>query len=665
MTRSQSNSSVGDSLNPSLRPTDAALRGSVEQSGQIQAETAAHECKLNEATNIALALKGAMAQQGLIGSCKRSLWISYFFDGTGNNMEADVGLLKHSCIVRLFRVHAPDNLIKGVWRIYIPGLGTNFPKIGDMGGSLGLAFARGGDARIKFALDEFDRILARPLANATARTNGIEEINIAVFGFSRGAALARAFINTLMEERCRLKNGRWGLENQNVCVRFRFMGLFDTVASVGQPMSRNNTDYYNPALSDVEGMISERHDDYPLTWPDALAFALQGVPGADPAPGRHAGHGGWGAKMRIHETVEEVRHFVAAHEIRNSFPVDSISFFENGRIKKPAHFYETVYPGAHSDVGGGYAPGEGARAFRPSQNFCLIPLRHMYKHAVHAGVPMVAEWGKMNIQDFEVDEGLLRDYKSYMTAIGRPSNLGDAVNKHQQLYFAWRFRSIRRKKDGVEAGRIHFYDDHFRKQKAPFTQQLNDAKKKEVAANVHMNALANAREIREGQLARGGESLVSNANEDALALATEKHQKARWERVKAEAKESAVPDMTNFKKFLDLYDTQLLTDVETIRNTMRSASGKNAEMKSRKGLRPHYKALLEAWENEFENNCGLKDESIISFFDNYVHDSLTGFAKDATLPSDPRAIFVGGDVKLRFANLEKQKSAFDDEVRVG
>jgi hypothetical protein len=32
--------------------------------------------------------------------------------------------------------------------------------------------------------------------------------------------------------------------------------------------------------------------------------------------------------MRIPQMVEEVRHFVAAHEVRNSFPLESISFLD-------------------------------------------------------------------------------------------------------------------------------------------------------------------------------------------------------------------------------------------------------------------------------------------------------------------------------------------------
>jgi hypothetical protein len=46
----------------------------------------------------------------------------------------------------------------------------------------------------------------------------------------------------------------------------------------------------------------------------------------------------------------------------------------------------------------------------------------------------------------------------------------------------------------------------------------------------------------------------------------------------------------------------------------------------------------------------MRDPELSAFFDTYVHDSLAGFAKDATLPSDPRVIYTGGDDKLLYAS---------------
>jgi len=580
-------------------------------------------------------------------------------------MEADLGLLKHSSVARLFRAHLKADPVAGIWRIYIPGLGTNFPVIGDEGKTLGLISGAGGDGRLAFALQEFDRILAQPLASATAATNAVTEINIAIFGFSRGAALARAFSNNLMGERCNLHDGKWKLKSSEVHVRFRFMGLFDTVASVGNTMSRNNMDYYNPAISDVRGMIDERHEDYPLTRPAALAFSKNGAPGADPAPGAHAGHDSWGAKMRLHETIEEVRHFIAGHEIRNSFPVDSISFFDAGKFVKPSHFHESVYPGVHSDIGGGYTPGEGGRAQLPSQKFCLIPLRFMYEYAVRSGVPMVVEFEKANLDDFEMDPALVGLYSHYMKSVTGANSVGELMNKHQRLYFAWRFRAIRKKQAGdtTEAKSIQVHNERFGQRRNAMSPEVMEARKKEMQANTSLNHLINTRELEdrgEVPLSTGeGGKKAGGVSDREVSVARQKYNAARWERIKVEARQNTIPDMTRLQTFVDLYDKQLINDVRAIQQVMQPNEGRAERRRSREQLRPHYRALIEAWEDEFLYDRGLKDEKIIRLFDNHVHNSLAGFAKDATLPSDPRAVFVGGDAKLRYAKLDDAGTLLD------
>jgi hypothetical protein len=50
----------------------------------------------------------------------------------------------------------------------------------------------------------------------------------------------------------------------------------------------------------------------------------------------------------------------------------------------------------------------------------------------------------------------------------------------------------------------------------------------------------------------------------------------------------------------------------------------------------------------------MRDPKLIEFFDDYVHDSLGGFAKDETWPSDPRILYVGGDHKLRYAAIDRK-----------
>jgi hypothetical protein len=99
-------------------------------------------------------------------------------------------------------------------------------------------------------------------------------------------------------------------------------------------------------------------------------------------------------------------------------------------------------------------------------------------------------------------------------------------------------------------------------------------------------------------------------------------------------------------KSMSLYDHQLMTDACMLKLLS----------KVRK-LRPHYRALLEAFEAEFDHGKGLRDENLIAFFDDHVHDSLAGFAGDATLPSDPRVIYRGGDSKLPYAMNQSGSSS--------
>lgn len=62
------------------------------------------------------------------------------------------------------------------------------------------------------------------------------------------------------------------------------------------------------------------------------------------------GHQSWANKnMQIHPGVESCLHIVAAHEIRATFPLDSVRIDQ----RYPPNVKEYVYPGSHSDVGGG------------------------------------------------------------------------------------------------------------------------------------------------------------------------------------------------------------------------------------------------------------------------------------------------------------------------
>jgi len=623
-----------DSLAPALRSTVTGLRNAVDLASQAAAYLPAAIEKMSAVTNAADANVSAGEQRIPPKSCKQKLWFTFFFDGTGNNLEADAGLYKHSNIAKLFRVHKKTDVVCGIHSIYIPGIGTSFPEVGDPGGTAaGAAFADGGRKRINYALAEFSKRLQRPLQLARLPENSIEEISVAVFGFSRGAALARAFTSLLMEHQCSLKDGKWKLNSASCEIRFRFMGLFDTVASVGNPMSRNNTDYYNPALSDVRAMLDERLEDYEETSPLKLAFVRGGVAGADPSPGGHSGHDAWGSRMEIHETVEAVQHYVAAHEMRNSFPLESISVFAERTIRKPAHFSEVLFPGAHSDVGGGYAPGEGARSQSRVESLSLIPLRQMYHCAMRHGVPLLAEFETRNKEDFETDPALCESFNKYMQEVGAINSLGDGINRHMKFYLAWKFREIK------ESRRAKRFD-------------IDLIKKFDALYGEKRSAVEAEKKILERKIAQS--ELISRAteglNEESGASS---ERKIHEEKLNAEMRRKTVelatlPDMSQLHSLSELYDEQLLVDASRISDAIRFESKRG---RLHRNLRPHYKGLLEAFEAGISDGGTLVNDVTVRFFRNYVHDSLAGFGRDATFPSDPRVIFIGGDEKLKYASM--------------
>jgi uncharacterized protein (DUF2235 family) len=191
----------------------------------------------------AKALNCTLANKGY-PSCTGQLNIGIFFDGTGNNLDSDYKIpkpseRKHSNVVKIFNT-CPDRYNDGYFRHYIPGVGTPFPEIGDSAWHpLGGAFGWNGENRITWAFTRLlnaaqryvlksvllgDEISARISENMASSTNPdfmrrsvlrtwqkslaanlkgqkprIELMNLSVFGFSRGAAEARAFCNWLLE----------------------------------------------------------------------------------------------------------------------------------------------------------------------------------------------------------------------------------------------------------------------------------------------------------------------------------------------------------------------------------------------------------------------------------------------------------------------------------
>lgn len=100
MTKSPKNDSVGDEKSPPLRPDSAALRDAIDQTMTMIAEPA-------------LKLKVLSPTASM----------------------ASVGMNKHSNVAKLYRCHRRDEVGSGLYRIYVPGVGTYFKDVHDDGGS--------------------------------------------------------------------------------------------------------------------------------------------------------------------------------------------------------------------------------------------------------------------------------------------------------------------------------------------------------------------------------------------------------------------------------------------------------------------------------------------------------------------------------------------------
>ena len=288
----------------------------------------------------------------------------------------------------------------------MPGVGTPFPEVNDPDYStLGLVGATRGEERINWALlriidvlkftateewlttaesrkslskmgtswnrlwfggshnryEEFSRLLnelapqLKPLITQPEPGKPkLLGIKLYVYGFSRGAAAARTFVRWLSEllpppkaegekpPQC-LQTGELQLP-----VSVEFLGLLDTVASVG--------------VAHVVP-IAEGH----MSWADGTMELPD-----------DATYGG---------LIKKCVHLVSGHEQRLCFPLDSVRRSDG---KYPPYATEVVYPGMHSDIGGGYPPGDQGKANAEHDGLLLsqIILQDLYSSAFEVGAPL-------------------------------------------------------------------------------------------------------------------------------------------------------------------------------------------------------------------------------------------------------------------------------------
>lgn len=292
------------------------------------------------------------------------------------------------------------------FKYYMPGVGTPFPEVGDLDyGNHGLAFAGYGEERINWGLlmliDALRRMLGLPrqdnasllaAVKAMGTSHGMESvtgpanrrrefytqfwplmkplglalsqrpgqcrllgIKLYVYGFSRGAAAARAFVSWLnqllspSEKTPSLK-----LVDVTLPISVEYLGLLDTVASVG--------------IADIAPVAN--------------------------------GHMGWAdgnQQLPTSSLVKRCLHIVASHEQRRCFPLESIRRESGGY---PVNSMEVLHPGVHSDQGGGYPPGDQGKAIGENDGLLLsqIALHDLYADAFAHGAPLKVPKGALPIE---------------------------------------------------------------------------------------------------------------------------------------------------------------------------------------------------------------------------------------------------------------------------
>ncbi|MCD5992747.1 DUF2235 domain-containing protein [Pseudomonas sp. CDFA 602] len=280
-------------------------------------------------------------------SLKVTARVGVFFDGTGNNrvntrigadcqalMEFNCGRHIAECagrhldpgssysndvtnIARLAGLYRQQYIaanegqgLNVYWPIYVSGAGTT--SGGRDSRWYGQSFGRGSTGVVAKVEQSFHKLESRfkafPNDNPACVIDALE---LDVFGFSRGAASARHFVNEILKQaagmlepilnsrKVRLSDSfSWS----NGSVRIKVIGLFDTVAAIG-------------SFKDLGNVRDSANRRVNLYLPPGCA--------------------------------QQVLHLVARDESRRNFALNSI---------QPIWPREIVLPGAHSDIGGGYPP---------------------------------------------------------------------------------------------------------------------------------------------------------------------------------------------------------------------------------------------------------------------------------------------------------------------
>lgn len=245
----------------------------------------------------------------------------YQDDAVHNNDFTNISLLEP-----LYKAKKSIEDNEYVFRIYVSGCGTDRNISASNNSLYGSGTGYGSQGVVEKVKDAVDAIRAKLILWGS----DIVDIQYHIFGFSRGAAEARILANILSKDttteklvkditNCKVRAGNVKLVDSQSSVKIPFVGLFDTVSSIGLDCDDNIKDYGLNVLATTND-------------------------------------------------VENVFHICALDEFRSHFSLTPVRPM-SGKL------LEVFLPGAHSDIGGGYPVGNNKSGFRKSVLLPEFPLK--------------------------------------------------------------------------------------------------------------------------------------------------------------------------------------------------------------------------------------------------------------------------------------------------
>jgi Uncharacterized alpha/beta hydrolase domain (DUF2235) len=431
----------------------------------IKATTPVKECRADKCEtriNIGVFFDGTGNNQDWVenGSVNWRMGIRNWWQGRKPNTKTQLQQRADSNVARLFRSY-PDNPQEGYFRMYVPGLGTPFPEIGEIEPSgLGAGFGSGGDGRINFGmlhvLNSMYAAISVGNKNLIMPTTIKALCSLGHVGGTRGgrgAGLSESDAKTLRPVDMANKGGLLMSADHSGNRKAFFQAQFDKLGvkiantpkpqlvevfidvfgfSRGAAQARTFCNWMDQLFSGSRLAGVTTHIRFVGLFDTVAAVGLG--PTATPFTD---GHQSWGdaTYLKIPARVGHCEHYAAMHENRGAFSLEDV--YQAGSL--PANCRQYRCPGMHSDVGGGYSPLDQGRppGQKDSEKLSQIPLNDMFAAAVAAKVPLDKDLAVSSggWDCYEIAPRLLQASQAFLDANGRgPRAFKDCLMD----YLAWR-----------------------------------------------------------------------------------------------------------------------------------------------------------------------------------------------------------------------------------